>query len=81
MSPCNQSAPVHPPKKFCTQPSAGKVMATVFWDSKGIILLDFKPVNNSITREYYANVVKQLELLLKKKRRGKLTAVVLHFAW
>ena len=24
---------------FRTQPSAGKVMATVFWDSKGIILI------------------------------------------
>ena len=29
------------PKKFKTQPSAGKVMATVFWDAKGIIMLDF----------------------------------------
>ena len=25
-----------PPKKFCTQPSASKVMAMVFWDSKGL---------------------------------------------
>ena len=31
------------PKKFKTQPSAGKVMATVFWDAKGVILLDFLP--------------------------------------
>ena len=28
-------------KKFKRQPSAGKVMATVFWDAKGIIMLDF----------------------------------------
>ena len=28
-----------PPKKFRTQPSASKVMAKVFWDSKGIILI------------------------------------------
>ena len=27
------------PKKFKTQPSAGKVMATVFWDAKGVIML------------------------------------------
>ena len=26
------------PKKFKTQPSAGKVMATVFWDAKGVIM-------------------------------------------
>ena len=36
--------PGSPPlKKFRTQPSASKVMATVFWDSKGIILIDYKP--------------------------------------
>ena len=29
------------PKKFKTQASAGKVMATVFWDAKDIIMLDF----------------------------------------
>ena len=31
------------PKKFKTQPSAGKVMATVFWDAKGVIMLAFYP--------------------------------------
>ena len=31
------------PKKFKTQPSAGKVMATVFWDAKGVIILDCLP--------------------------------------
>ena len=31
------------PKKFKTQPSAGKVMATVFWDANGVIMLDFYP--------------------------------------
>ena len=49
-----------PPKKFRTQPSASKVMATVFWDSKGIILIDNKPAGTSITGEYYASVIKQL---------------------
>ena len=29
------------PKKFKTQPSAGKVMATVFWDAQGIIIWTF----------------------------------------
>ena len=31
------------PKMFKTRPSAGKVMATVFWDAKGVIILDFLP--------------------------------------
>ena len=29
------------PKKFKMQPSAGKVMATVFLDAQGVIMLDF----------------------------------------
>ena len=66
-----------PPKKFHTQPSASKVMATVFWDSKGIILIDYKPAGTSITGDYYANVIKQLRVAIKEKRRGKLAAGVL----
>ena len=37
------------PKKFKTQPSAGKVMATVFWDAKGVIMLDFLTKRSTIT--------------------------------
>ena len=52
-------------------------MAMVFWDSKGIILIDYKPAGTSITGEYYANVIKQLRGAIKEKRRGKLAAGVL----
>ena len=31
------------PNKFKTQPSSGKVMTAVFWDAKGVIMLDFLP--------------------------------------
>ena len=58
-----------PPKKFRTQPSASKVMATVFWDSKGIILIDYKPAGTSITGEYYANVIRQLRVAIKEQER------------
>ena len=44
-------------------------MATVFWDSKGIILIDYKPASTSITGEWYANVIKQLRVAIKEKRR------------
>ena len=37
------------PKKFKMQPSAGKVMATVFWDAIGVIMLDFLPKRSTIT--------------------------------
>ena len=46
-------------------------MATVFWDSKGIILIDYKPAGTSITGEYYAKVIKQLRVAIKKKNKGE----------
>ena len=51
-------------------------MATVFWDPKGIILIDYRPAGTSIS-EYYANVIKQLRIAIKEKRRGNLAAGVL----
>ena len=45
------------PKKFKTQPSAGKVMATVFWDAQGVIMLDFLAEKSTITGAYYANLL------------------------
>ena len=48
------------PKKFKTQPSSGKVMATVFWDAKGVIMLDFLPKRSTITGMYYADMLDQL---------------------
>ena len=48
------------PKKFKTQPSAGKVMATVFWNAKGFIMLDSLPKRSTITGVFYANLLDQL---------------------
>ena len=60
--------PVSPrPKKFKTQPSAGKVMATVFWDAKSIIMLDFLPKGSTITGVYYANLLDQLRTAIREK--------------
>ena len=65
------------PKKFKTQPSAGKVMATVFWDAKGVIMLDFLPMRSTITGVYYANKLDQLRTAIREKRRSKLSKGVL----
>ena len=65
------------PKKFKTQPSAGKVMATVFWDAKGDIMLDCLPKRSAITGVYYANLLDQLRTAIREKRRGKLSKCVL----
>ena len=65
------------PKKFKTQPSAAKVIATVFWDAKGVIMLDFLPKRSTITGVYYANLLDQLRTAVREKRRGKLSKSVL----
>ena len=65
------------PMKFKTQPSDGKVMATVFWDAKGVIMLDFLPKRSTITGVYYANLLDQLRTAIHEKRRGKLSKGVL----
>ena len=59
------------PKKVKTQPSAGKVTATVFWDAKSVTMLDFFPKRSTITGVYYANLLDQLRTAISEKRRGK----------
>ena len=65
------------PKKFKTQPFAGKVMATLFWDAEGVIILDFLPKRSTITGVYYANLLDQLRTAICEKRRCKLSKGVL----
>ena len=69
--------PESPRPKNKTQPSAGKVMATVFWDAKGVIMLDFLPKRSTITGVYYANLLDHLRTAIRQKRRGKLSKGVL----
>ena len=78
-APSRQSVgPVSPrPKKFKTQPSAGKVVATVFWDAQGISMLDFPTQKSTITVAYYANLLDQLRTVIREKRRGKLSKGIL----
>ena len=65
------------PKKLKTQPSAGKVMATVFWDAQGVIMLDFLAKKRTITGACYANLLDQLRTAIREKCRGKLSKGIL----
>ena len=42
------------PKKAKTTFSAGKVMATIFWDSKGVLYMDFLTEHHTMNAEYYS---------------------------
>ena len=52
-------------------------MATVFWDAKGVIMLDFLPKRSTITGVNYANLLDQLRTAVCEKCRGKLSKGVL----
>lgn len=63
-----------PPLKAKVFPSAGKVMATVFWDTEGIVLIDYLPKGQTITSEYYASLLtNDVRNALRRKRSGKLS--------
>lgn len=62
-----------PPKKAKVQKSAGKVMLSVFWDCRGIVLTDYLVKGQTITGAYYCSLLKKLRDALKLKRRGMLT--------
>lgn len=56
------------PKKAKTVLSAGKVMATVFWDSQGIIFIDYLQKGQTITGAYYVTLLDRLGEELRTKR-------------
>ncbi|XP_049521685.1 histone-lysine N-methyltransferase SETMAR-like [Dermacentor silvarum] len=58
------------PKKAKTVCSAGKMMATVFWDLRGIIFVDYLQNSKTITGPYYATLLDQLKKELRTKRPG-----------
>ena len=73
------------PIKFKSERSVKKVMATVFWDSEGVVLVDFLEVKKTVTGAYYqitlhyitlvfigSTVLRKLRAKLAEKRPGKL---------
>ena len=44
------------PKKFRVQKSAGKVLASIFWDQDDILLIDYLPKGQTINAEFYSSL-------------------------
>ncbi|GFN76607.1 histone-lysine N-methyltransferase SETMAR [Plakobranchus ocellatus] len=58
--------------KFKVQRSAAKVMATVFWDAKGVIPLDILPQGQCINAARYCSTLDRLKEAIRRKRPGLL---------
>ena len=78
-----------PPRKAKVTQSSKKIMATIFWDCEGILLIDFKERNTTVNATYYASLLHELRASIREKRPGKLTRGVrllhdnapVHTAW
>jgi histone-lysine N-methyltransferase SETMAR len=55
------------PKKAKTVPSARKVMATVFWDSQGIMLINYLEKSKTMTGASYSSLLDRLKTELQEK--------------
>jgi histone-lysine N-methyltransferase SETMAR len=68
------------PKKAKTVLSAGKVMATVFWDSQGIIFIDYLQKGQIVTEVYYSTLLNCLyeELQTKRPRLARKKVIFHH---
>jgi len=62
----------HAPRKLCVIASDCIVMSAVFWDSEGILLIDYLEHSRTITGTYYTDLIRKYRVALKEKRRGKL---------
>lgn len=63
--------------KFKTNNSNLKVMATVFWDRQGVLLVEYLPQRETVNKEYYFDVLCRLKNAIKNKRKGLLSKKVL----
>ena len=61
------------PRKFKVVASARKVMLTVFWDSRGIVHMEFLKQGNTVNSERYISTLRKLSVRLKRVRLTKHT--------
>ncbi|KAJ4436753.1 hypothetical protein ANN_16885 [Periplaneta americana] len=66
--------------KFKHKLSVRKVMCTVFWARKGILLIGFLPRGETVNADHYCETLRKLQRAIQNKRRGMLTTgvVLLH---
>ncbi|GFY76750.1 mariner Mos1 transposase-like Protein [Trichonephila inaurata madagascariensis] len=49
--------------------SAGNIISSVFWETKGTLLIDYLEKSKSITSEYYSNPLDQLDAKICKRKK------------
>ena len=72
---CNRSILTHPLIRNLRE--LLQVMASIFWDSQGVIMVDYPEEGRTINGSYYAEELRRLRQQIIKIKRRKLTRVVL----
>lgn len=68
-----------PEMKPRPRPFEKKIMATVFFDSSGILLCDYVPPNETVNAASFCQLLEKLRASIKLRRRGMLTnGVIIH---
>ncbi len=62
----------HTPKKFKGERLTDKVFATIFWDTEGVLLIDFQP-RRVLQNSGHTLDIWKLRRAIQNKRRGKLS--------
>ncbi|KFM79731.1 Mariner Mos1 transposase, partial [Stegodyphus mimosarum] len=52
----------------CAKPK--KLLASVFWDAKGILFIDYLQTGKTINSDYYCNLLNQLDEKIRERRPG-----------
>ncbi|XP_014293834.1 histone-lysine N-methyltransferase SETMAR-like [Halyomorpha halys] len=52
-------------------------MASVFWDAKGTLLIDYLPTGQTIKGQYYVNLLDQLQEMIREKMPGLVRKTVI----
>ena len=76
-SKCNGATHRPKAKKFKQASSVRKIMATVFWDRKRILLTDFLECGLTINADAYCEPVGKLRRAIQNKRSGMLSSWIL----
>ena len=66
------------PKQVKSERSAKKIMASIFWDAKGVLLIDYLEKGKTINSEYYCNLLDQLDKNIREKRPGLQKKIIFH---
>ena len=70
---CDGTICIQPEPKYSKLQFQWKNMASVFWDKKGILLVDFMPPGATVNAAAYRDTLTRIRRVIQSKRRGMLS--------